>query len=133
MKKVLVGVEAADNADVVEAAVKQAQGADGNHEVVVAYVEPLLDARVVFDPRSIREAADPIRELEKIFPALQGRIRRLAGEPIATICRAATAESADLIILGSSIGRRRLRRSQSSRIAKYAPCPVTVLDWRRVG
>ncbi len=134
MKKILVGVEASEDAgDVLEAAVEQTHRGEERPEMLVVYIQPLLDAREVFDPAGVEDSAERVSELEQNFPQLRGRIRLVAGEPVAAICSAASEASADLILLGPGGRRRRLRGRQESRIAKYAACPVQVIEQRRAG
>ncbi|MGQ0680710.1 MAG: universal stress protein [Actinomycetota bacterium] len=132
-KKVLVGVEASDDAgEVLEAAVEQMAN-EHRADLVIVYVEPLLDARDIFDPQGIDRQADPVAELELSFPQLSGRIRRVTGEPVMAICAAAAEEKADLILIGSSFRRRRFLGTSGSRIARFASCPVRAVDEKRAG
>lgn len=80
----------------------------------------------------LAEAKAKMRELLTRLPSktVQIEAKVTSGHPVATICRTAEQEQADLIVIGSH-GRSGLRHillgSVAEQVVRYAPCAVAVV------
>ncbi|MEA2501360.1 MAG: hypothetical protein QOD01_1471 [Actinomycetota bacterium] len=131
MQRILVHAGSVSGADLALGQAAQFARTHGA-TVLVLHVEPLLDAREVFDPGDQPRAATKYLEaLPERYPELNLSTRQVAGDPATTICQIAAQEGADLIVL-SNVGmqgtRRRLRASLPWTILRDAPCSVLLVD-----
>ena len=143
MARVLIGT---DGSHLARLAAERARGILAFDDVIVAsVVQPLLAAGLpvgmpgdyvttsgIADDEARRtlhhEAAGMATELAAIFPSATTRI--VDGEPGPELCRLATEESVDVIVVGShgaGFLRRVLLGSVSNHVAQHAPCPVLIV------
>jgi nucleotide-binding universal stress UspA family protein len=133
MQRIVVNADSVSGADL---ALSEAAEFARIHEatVLVLHVEPLLDAREVFDPGDQPGAATEYLEaLPERYPELNLSTRQVAGDPASAICRIAAQARADLIVLsntGMQGTRRRLRASLPRAILRDAPCSVFLVGPR---
>lgn len=124
MKKILVSTLATgggDGALPAAAALAVAEGA----ELVVLELEPLIDARHVFDPAGVPDTGSHLLPLRRAFPDVRVRSRRARGNPVRTVCKVAAAERPDLIIVPQGLAKYPLLSRWTARsLVARAPCPV---------
>ena len=132
MESILACSDASVDAD---AAVEEAAGVARTFraKLVVLYVEPLLDAREIFDPSRRPQPAPYLAALPARYPDLKVAAMQVAGDPASTICEVAAQEGAAMIVVGSrKVGSgRRLRGLVARGVLRRARCPVLIVDTRR--
>jgi len=126
IEKILVGTMAGDrSAATLELAAELASTHDA--ELVVLRLQPLIDARRVFDPRSVPVAASPALRLGETYPGLRVRTSEVRGEPLRTVCDMAENERPDLIVVGHGRAGALLSRRASNALVERAPCAVLLV------
>jgi len=127
--KILVGTSAGRVGDAaVQAAAELASSYRA--ELVVLQVEPVVDARRVFDPAGVPEPSSPVTPLARDFPGLRVRSRRARGHTVRTMCQAVEAERPDLVVVPHGRpggGRALLSKRASSALAGRVACPVVLV------
>ena len=127
--RILVGTPSSSHAGAaLEAAAELASTYDA--ELIVLQVEPIIDARRVFDPDGVPEAPDHSLLLRRSYPGLRVRSHLARGNPARAMCEVATQEHTDLIVIQQ--GRRgnggnMLSHRASGALAQIAPCPVLLV------
>ena len=133
MQRILVNTDTIRGSDL---ALGQAAEFSRTHKatVLVLHVEPLLDAREIFDPGDQHgAAADYLEALPGRYPELNLSTRQVTGDTASAICEVAAQERADLIVVSNSYRygrRRRLRGSLPRAILRDAPCSVLLVEPR---
>jgi len=128
-ERILVGTPPSDEgAGALVAAAEMASSYGA--ELVVLQLEPVIDARRVFDPEGVPEELDHLQPLRTAYPGLRLRSQRVRGQNARTVCQVAEEERSDLIVLPQA--RRgtasiMLSRRASSALAQRAPCPVLLV------
>ena len=132
IKKILVGTDTSASADLaVSHAAQLAQSYDA--ELTVLYVRAFDDGREVVDPRVSADPDGYLKGLSARLGGVQVRTRREHGDPAEAICRVATEEATDVIVVGNrgTHGRRRsFVRSVPANVARQSPCSVLIVDTR---
>jgi nucleotide-binding universal stress UspA family protein len=133
MTTILVGTDTSAAADLaVEDAARLARDRDA--ELVVLYVRPQGDLRLVVDPG---KAADPDRHLAKLterFPGVRAHARQETGEPADRLVAVAEELQVDTIVVGNRGTRGswwRVKDSVPNLVLRHAPCSVLIVDTRR--
>ena len=127
MRRILVGAAASEGSAAVLVAAAQLATTYGA-ELIVLDVEPVVDARHVFDPEGAPDGPSGVAQIARRFPGLQVRGQRIRGNPVRRVCEIASQEKADIIVLPH--GRRRgggLSMKASSAVVEMAPCPVMLI------
>jgi len=129
IEKILVGTAADDEfGATLELAADLATTHDA--ELVVLRLEPLIDARRVFDPAGVRGRVGALDRLRDDYPALRIRSSEARGDALRTVCDAAENERPDLIVVGHGRGARGgalLSRRASNALVARAPCAVLLV------
>ena len=121
IEKILVGTVEARGLDAtVEMAAELACSQDA--ELVVLQVDPLIDARQVFDPDGVPVGPSPVSRLRRRYPDLRLRSSQVRGHPLRAVSDAARQERPDLIVVGH--GRRSRDRALLSQRATKAALRV---------
>lgn len=124
MNKILVSTSATGQPDAALLAAAALATAE-NAELVVLELEPLIEARRVFDPAGVPEAGSQLAPLRRDFPGMRVRSRRARGNPVRTVCKVAAAERPDLIIVPHGLARYPLLSRWAARsLSARVPCPV---------
>jgi len=129
IEKILVGTAADDEfGATLELAADLATTNDA--ELVVLRLEPLIDARRVFDPAGVPGRVGALERLRGDYPDLRIRSSEARGDALRTVCDAADHERPDLIVVGH--GRRArggalLSRRASNALVARAPCAVLLV------
>ncbi len=99
-------------------------------ELVVLTVEPLIDARRVFDPRAMAGHHDMVLDMRRDHPGLRLRTSAASGDPVRAVCEAAEHERPDLIVVGRGSWRRggtAMSKRASRVLVDQALCTVLVV------
>lgn len=99
-------------------------------ELVIMEVEPLVDARQLFDPDGAPGQPSRAQQVELEYPYLRVRTRKIRGVALHALCDVAEDEQADLIVVAQLGGRRRgalLSRRASTALVERAPCAVLLV------
>ena len=124
MNKILVSTSATGEPDAALLAAATLATTD-DAELVVLELEPLIEARRVFDPAGVPEAGAQLAPLRRDFPGMRVRSRRARGNPVRTVCKVAAAERPDLIIVPQGLASYPLLSRWAARsLVAGAPCPV---------
>lgn len=127
--RILVGTPTSDSgAGALLAAAELAHTHDA--ELVVLQVEPVLDARSVFDPNGVPDPGRYLVPMQRSFPTLRVRSQQAKGNPLRAVCDAARQEGSDLIVVPQA--RRgsvssMLSRRASKALVERASCPVLLV------
>jgi nucleotide-binding universal stress UspA family protein len=130
IERILVGTAAEDESD---ATLRLAAELAARHdaELHLLRLEPLLDARQVFDPDGVPPRSSPDHGLRRSYPGLRLRTTEVRGNPVRTVCAVARDEQPDLIVVGHGRGRRGgralLSRRASNALVERAPCAVLLV------
>lgn len=124
--RILVGAPTTNGAEAsVQAAAELATSYDA--ELIVLQVEPVVDARRVFDPDGVPEAPDHLLPLRQRYPGLRVHGHRARGNPLRSLCEVAARERSDLIVIPRGGPTSLLSRRASSALVQRAPCPVLLV------
>jgi nucleotide-binding universal stress UspA family protein len=127
--KILVGTSAtADCDETLNVAAELATSNDA--ELVVLRMEPLVDAREIFDPASVPAGAGGPSELQLRYPGLRVRTSTVQGYPLRIVRDAAASEQPDLIVVGhgrSRHGAAVLSRRASKALVERSSCAVLLV------
>ena len=126
IRRILVGTSEAGQADpAVAAATRLASTFDA--ELVVLRLEPVIDARRLFDPDGLPEP--PEASTGAVEEASTRQSVRARGNVVRAVCEAAVREHADLIVLpqGRSVSGRIMSLRASRAVVERAPCPVVLV------
>ncbi len=133
--KILVGTAANESRETLKVAAELATSNDA--ELVVLHVEPLVDARQIFDPegvpardRSMDHRANPVADLCLQYPGLRVRTSTVQGHPLRVVCDVADSEQPDLIVVGQGRARRSgapLSRRASRALVERSSCAVLLV------
>lgn len=134
--KILVGTAAnADSDETLNVAAELASTNDA--ELVVLNLEPLVDARHIFDPDGVpaRDGSRDDREssmadLRLRYPSLRVRTSTVHGYPLRVVCDVAEHERPDLIVVGQGRPRRSsalLSRRASRALVERSSCAVLLV------
>ena len=126
--KILVGMAAgeSDGSLTLAAELATSNGA----ELVVLELEPLVDARHVFDPAGAPRRPSRARQLALEYPGLRVRTSEVRDHPLRALCEIAEDEQADLIVVahgGSHRSGALLSRRASTALVERAPCAVLLV------
>jgi len=126
--KILVGTAADDESG---ATLNMAAELAATHhaELVVLRLEPLIDARRVFDPTGIPAPTTAGQRVRDAYPDLRIRTSDARGDALRTVCEMAETERPDLIVVGHGArrGNALLSRRASSALVERAPCAVLLV------
>jgi len=126
IEKILVGTMAGDpSAATLELAAELAVTHDA--ELVVLRLQPLIDARQVFDPGGVPAPTRPARRLGEQYPGLRVRTSEVRGQPLRTVCDMAKNERPDLIVVGHGRAGALLSRRASKALVERADCAVVLV------
>ncbi len=126
IEKILVGTMAGDpSAATLELAAELAATHDA--ELVVLQLQPLIDARQVFDPGGVPAPTSPARRLGEEYPGLRVRTSEVRGQPLRTVCDMAKNERPDLIVVGHGRAGALLSRRASNALVERADCAVVLV------
>jgi nucleotide-binding universal stress UspA family protein len=126
IEKILVGTMAGDpSAATLELAAELAATHDA--ELVVLRLQPLIDARQVFDPGGVPVSTSPARRLGEEYPGLRVRTSEVRGQPLRTVCDMAKNEQPDLIVVGHGRAGALLSRRASKALVERADCAVVLV------
>lgn len=130
MKRILVGTATTsdDGSGALDTAAALARSYDA--ELIVLQVEPVIDARQVFDPEGVPEPRNHVLGLRRDYPELRVRGQRARGSAVRTMCRVAEQERPDLIVVpheGRTGVGGLLSRRASTALVELAPCPVLLV------
>jgi nucleotide-binding universal stress UspA family protein len=126
--KILVGTAAGESGGSLKMAAELATSNDA--ELVVLELEPIIDARQVFDPAGAPRRPDRAHQLALEYPGLRIRTSEVRSLPLHALCDVAEDEQADLIVVAQGGGRRSgalLSRRASTALVERAPCAVLVV------
>ena len=132
VQKILVGTDTSASADLAVDAAADLARAHGA-ELMVLYVKTPLDAREVFDPGKLPDAAGYLDGISGRFPDVKARTRQASGDPAETICDIAEQEGVDVIVVGDrgTHGKRRwFLGSVPNAVVQHSPCSVFIVDTR---
>jgi nucleotide-binding universal stress UspA family protein len=129
IEKILVGTVESSGLDAtVEMAAELACSQDA--ELVVLRVDPLIDARQVFDPAGVPIGPSPVGRLRRRYPDLRLRSSQVRGHALRAVTDAARQEQPDLIVVGHgrrSRNRALLSQRASKALVQQAPCAVLLV------
>lgn len=129
IKRILVGAAAIDEPDAALLLAVQLADANGA-ELVVLEVEPLVDARQVFDPDNVPMRASSLRRLRQDNPRVRIRGNEARGNPLRAMFELAEDERPDLIVVAHGRSGRRgalLSRRASTSLVEGARCAVLLV------
>lgn len=129
IEKILVGTTAEDAAGASLAMAAELALTHGA-ELVVLQLEPLIDARRVFDPAGIPARGSRVGRLGHDYPGLRVRASEARGSSLRTVCDVAAEERPDLIVIGHGGARRGqapLSRRASNALVERAGCAVLLV------
>lgn len=127
--KILVGT-AADDESAAPLQLAAELAATHDAELVVLRLQPLVDARLMFDPDGVPLTATAASGVGDHFPHLRVRTSEARGDALRTVCQVAEDERPDLIVVGRSGNRRGtglLSRRASNALVERAPCAVLLV------
>jgi nucleotide-binding universal stress UspA family protein len=126
--KILVGTATNESDETLKVAAELATSNDA--ELVVLQMEPLVDAREIFDPEGVPGAAGSMADLRLQYPGLRVRTSTVHGYPLRVVCDAAEQEQPDLIVVGQGRARRSsapLSRRASRALVERSACAVLLV------
>jgi len=127
--KILLGVAADGESDAsLKLAAELATSNDA--ELVVLQLEPLVDARQMFDPEGVPGRASSTRRLGRDYPGLRLRTVEARGYALRSVCDVAEDERPDLIVVShgrAGRGNSLLSRRASKALVERAPCAVLLV------
>lgn len=129
IEKILVGTPASgESPAALHEAARLATSYDA--ELVVLELEPVIDARRVFDPDGTPESVSPVIPLRARYPGLRVRSQRAKGDAARSVRAAAETERPDMIVVPH--GRRTgagaaMSRRASTALIGQVPCPVLLV------
>ncbi len=113
--KILLGTAAGDDSGAsLTMAAELATSNDA--ELIILQLEPVVDARRLFDPGGMEEGPDALDRLRRDYPGLRLRTSTVRGAALAAVCDAADVERPDLILIGQ--GRQSGGNALSPRACK---------------
>ena len=127
--KILVGT-AADDESAASLQLAAELAATHDAELVVLRLQPLIDARRMFDPESVAGPARAGPDVSDDYPDLRVRTSEARGDALRTVCKVAEHERPDLIVVGHNGTRRGnglLSRRASYALVERAPCAVLLV------
>ena len=126
--KILLGTAAGEDTDASMTMAAELATSNGA-ELVILRLEPLVDARRVFDPEGIDNDSDAIERLRRDYPSLQVRTSSARGNALNAVCDAADDERPDLILVGQGANARRSPLSSRAcrALVQRSTCAVLVV------
>lgn len=129
LEKILIGTTPdAESDPTLNMAAELAAANDA--ELVVLMLEPLIDARWVFDPNGVPGHLSVLRCVRRDHPGLRLRTSEARGDPVRAVCQAAQHERPDLIMVGQARwgrGSALISRRASRALVERAPCTVLLV------
>jgi len=129
IEKILVGTPASgESPAALHEAARLAESYDA--ELVVLELEPVIDARQVFDPDGTPEHVSAVVPLRARYPGLRVRSQRARGNAARTVRAVAETERPDMIVVPHARrlgGGAVMSRRASNALVGQVTCPVLLV------